>query len=273
MIQFRADLHCHSTCSDGTATPEQLIDLAVKNELSGLSITDHDTVQAYQTALPYAKNRNIQLLSGIEFSCDHRGISVHILGYAFSLTNQPLLDFCLKHKNRRETRYQQILEKLNEHGMPIDSATFGKGSIGRPHIAMAMIEKGYVSSVQEAFRTYLANNKPCYVPGETFSVEETIEIIHQAGGFAVIAHPHLIQESYIVTDLLRMPFDGLEGYYARFAPHQERRWLQIANHRQWLITGGSDFHGDIKTHIPLGCSWVSETTFKPLYDHFQQHAV
>ncbi len=271
MKQFRADLHCHSTCSDGTCPPEELIDLAIANGLSGLSITDHDTVEAYATAIPYAKKKNFPLLSGIEFSCEHRGVSVHILGYAFSLRNEKLLAFCQKHKNRRETRYQQILQKLQEHEMPIDTATFGKGSIGRPHIAMAMVEKGYVDSVQDAFRKFLGENKPCYVPGQTFSVEESIEIIHQAKGFAMIAHPHLIQESYIITDLLLMPFDGLEAYYARFAPHQERRWVQIGQHREWIITGGSDFHGTIKTHNPLGCSWVDETTFNPLYRHFLQH--
>lgn len=266
MIQFRADLHCHSTCSDGTAKPEELIDLAIEQELSGLSITDHDTLNAYQTALPYAQNRNFPLLAGIEFSCIQRGESVHILGYAFDLKNAQINDFCQKHKARREQRSLLILEKLAEMNMPIELETEELESIGRPHIAAELIRQGYVESMEEAFKKHLGEGCPCYVPGEAFTVEETIDVIHNAGGLAVIAHPHLINNSRIVTDLLKMPFDGIEAYYARFAPHKEKPWVKIGSHRHWILTGGSDFHGTVKPHIPLGCSWVGAETFQSLYD-------
>jgi 3',5'-nucleoside bisphosphate phosphatase len=271
MKQFRADLHCHSTFSDGTATPEELIDLAAESGLSGLSITDHDTVDAYHTALPYAHKKNISLISGVEFSCIHREESVHILGYAFSLTNQDLLNFCKLHQTRREKRLTLILEKLKQHEMPVTLEPQSFGSIGRPHIALEMIKHGYVRSVEEAFKKYLGEGCACYVPGEAFTVEESIRIIHKAGGFAVIAHPHLIRNSKIVTDLLKMPFDGVEAYYARFAPHQEKAWVKIGQYRQWLVTGGSDFHGTVKPHIPLGCSWVGTETFQQLHQRFLQN--
>lgn len=266
MTQFRADLHCHSTCSDGTASPEELIDLAIERNLSGLSITDHDTLNAYQTALPYAQKQNFPLIPGVEFSCIQRGESVHILGYAFNLQNPEILAFCQKHKSRRKQRSLLILEKLAEHGMPIELNTEVLESIGRPHIALEMIKREYVHSMEEAFKKHLGEGCPCYVPGDAFSVEETIAVIHNAGGLAVIAHPHLINNSAIVTDLLRMPFDGIEAYYARFAPHKEKPWVKIGKHRDWILTGGSDFHGSVKPHIPLGCSWVAETTFNTLYD-------
>ena len=264
--QFRADLHCHSTCSDGTVTPKKLIDLAIENNLSGLSITDHDTLNAYEIALPYAKEKAFPLLPGVEFSCIQRGESVHILGYAFNLNNEEINEFCIKHKSRREQRSLLILEKLKEHGMPINLNTESLESIGRPHIAAELIKNGYVQTMEEAFRRYLGEECPCYVPGDAFSVEETIEVIHQAGGVAVIAHPHLIHHSRIVTDLLKMPFDGIEAYYARFAPHKEKAWVKIGLHREWILTGGSDYHGTVKPHIPLGCSWVNDKTFHPLYE-------
>ena len=142
-----------------------------------------------------------------------------------------------------------------------------KHTIGRPHIAQAMKRKGYVSSIQEAFHKYIGDGRPCYASGGYFSVEETLDIIHQAKGLAVIAHPHLIVKTHTVHDLLEMPFDGIEGYYARFPFRQNERWIKIGMNKNWIITGGSDFHGDIKPNIDLGMSWTPQETFKILHDH------
>lgn len=263
---FRADLHCHSICSDGTLSPVELIDLAIELKLSGLSITDHDTIKAYDTAAPYAKEKNFPLLTGIEYSCHHRGVSVHILGFGFNLKHPELIRFCELHKIRRIKRCRSIVEKLNQHQMLIELDEEKLESIGRPHIAMELIKKGYIQTLSEGFRKYLGEGCACYVPGEAFSVEETIDVIHRAGGVAIIAHPHLIKQKAIVTDLLKMPFDGIEAYYARFAPHQESLWIKIGQYRNWIITGGSDFHGSIKQQLPLGCSWVNQETFQVLYE-------
>lgn len=266
MKQFRADLHCHSTCSDGTASPKELIDLAIDQGLSGLSITDHDTLNAYSTTLPYAKKLNFPLLTGVEFSCFHQNESVHILGYSFDLSNEQLNAFCRKHKERRFQRSLLILEKLKEHGMPIAIDTKNLESIGRPHLAMEMMRQGYVATMEEAFKKYLGEGCSCYVSGDAFSIEETIDVIQAAGGVAIIAHPHLINQPHLVTGLLKMPFDGIEAYYAKIPPHQERPWVKIGLYRNWIMTGGSDFHGTVKPHIPLGCSWVNEETFQLLYE-------
>ncbi len=271
MIMFRADLHCHSTFSDGTLSSHELVDLAIANGLTGLSITDHDTTDAYPEVLSYAAGKGVAMIPGIEFSAMHKGTSVHVLGYAFSLSEQAIPSLCKRHQERREKRYHKILEKLAAQGMPIDEIEEPIASIGRPHIATAMIQKGYVQSVEEAFKKYLSEGRPCFIPGEAFSVEESLDAIHASKGLAVIAHPHLIQKTSLVKDLLSMPFDGLEGYYALFFPKQEERWVKIANHKNWLLTGGSDFHGSIKPKIPLGCSWVGEETFNILQRHFKQH--
>ena len=149
-----------------------------------------------------------------------------------------------------------------------DVMSLSKQTIGRPHIAQAMMKKGYVFSVEEAFKKYLAEGKPCYFKGHSFSVEETLQVIHDVHGLAIIAHPHLIERSSTVKRLLEMNFDGLEAYYAKFPPKQEQKWVKIAQFKKWLITGGSDFHGDIKPHIPLGCSWVNEEIFRFLQSHY-----
>lgn len=279
IIEFRADLHCHSTYSDGSLSPQELLRLAKSNALKGLSITDHDTIEAYASAIPAAQEIGIELISGVEFSAMLNHVSVHILGYAFSLNNPALHLLCQRHKRRREDRNQAILEKLAAHGMSVTKEDIEdclssllpheKCSIGRPHIAQVLVKKRYVETIYEAFGKYLGEGKPCYARGDPFTVEETIDVIHQAQGLAIIAHPHLIKNTHMVHQLLSMNFDGLEGHYALFLQHQQERWLKIGKEKKWLITGGSDFHGDIKPSIPLGCSWVGEETFCRLQDLYR----
>lgn len=278
MNQFRADLHCHSTCSDGTSTPSQIIRLALDAGLQGLSITDHDTIGAYKQAIPAAEESNLPLISGVELSAIHKQKSVHILAYSFSLESLSLNAFCMRHHERRKLRSQKILALLAANGMPLTSKDFppdflspdSMHSIGRPHIALAMIKKGYVNSIQQAFQYFIGEEKPCYIPGDAVSVEETLEAIHRAKGLSVIAHPHLIKDGELLKDLLAMPFDGIEGYYARFPPIAHERWLKIAKRKNWIATGGSDFHGENKPSLSLGSSWVGAETFANLLKHFEE---
>lgn len=272
---FRADLHCHSTCSDGSLTPKQLLDLSLQKGLQALSITDHDTVEAYQEALPEAKRLGIRLLPGVEFSCEHRSLSIHILAYSFDPFHPLLVDFCHKHKERRLTRCQKILEKLAQGGVHIDSKElFAKmasnTTIGRPHIAQEMVNKGIVPNIQQAFARYLGEGCKAYIPSSSSSVEETLDLIHQAGGLAVLAHPILIKKSKVFAELLTLDLDGLEGFYANFSADQERPFIEKGEKRGLLITGGSDFHGNAKPQIQLGCSWTPQETFEKLWHHYQQ---
>ncbi len=274
MNEFRADLHCHTTCSDGSYSPEDLVRLAKQIGLSAISITDHDTVDAYPRAIPLCAELGIELLSGIEFSTVLNGASVHILGYGFDPKSKDLAAFCAMHVKRRQVRNQAILDLLTAGGMPVTEEdvldTLPKGEstaqrvIGRPHIAQAMVKKGYASSVQEAFRKFIAEGQPYYVQGSSFGVEETIDLIHRINGIAVIAHPHLIRNTRLIDALLNMNFDGIECYYGRFQPKDHQRWLKIADKKGWLVTGGSDFHGTVKPDQPLGSSWVDQEKFKKL---------
>lgn len=273
MIDFRADMHCHSVCSDGTYSPKELVELAARLGLKGLSITDHDSIEAYAEALQPAFEKGIQLVSGVEFSAELNGVSVHILAYGFALENPLIIQFCERHLDRRRARNNQILGLLKKHRMPVEEQELfnisPRGTIGRPHIAMAMLQKGYVRTIPEAFKKYLGDGKPCYTPGKTFSVEETLDIIHRANGLAVIAHPHLVDDVRTLRRLLEMDFDGMECYYGKFPPSYHKRWLEIAHKKNWLVSGGSDFHGEIKPEIMLGCSWVNEEFFQPFMQRFQ----
>lgn len=260
---YRADLHCHSTCSDGTFSPTQILELAKEKELSALSITDHDTISAY-TKETYEKAESLQLrlLPGVEFSSRIQDYPIHILGYAFQPT-PALLAFCKQHQVRRKQRNRAILEKLKLKGIVIEeeelTALGIAKTIGRPHIAQIMVQKGAVRSIQEAFNLYIGEGKSCFEAGDSVTPQETIAAIHQASGKAFIAHPHLIQNQKILEAVLEMDFDGVECYYGLFHHGQEKKWLNITKKNKWLVSGGSDFHGSIKPNIQLGCSWVDES--------------
>lgn len=267
---FRADLHCHTTCSDGTLPPEALVAYAVERGLQGLAITDHDTVEAFGRALPEAKRLGLQLMSGVEFSTVFEETVVHVLGYAFDLKSPLILDLCDRHRQRRQDRMDQMVKKLRRLGFEVPLMK-DEGVLGRPHLAQALVDAGHVASIDEAFKKYLGDGRSCFVPGAAFSVEETLEVIHGAGGLAVIAHPMLVKKTSCLKRLYRLPFDGIEAFYARWPRHQEQRWIDVAKSRDWLITGGSDFHGSIKPRIDLGCSWVQEEVFTPLYERFLEN--
>lgn len=273
LADFRADCHCHSILSDGSETPKNLIFLTKKLGFQGLSITDHDTVAAYEEAIPIAKECDLLLLPGIELSCHFENHSVHILGYAFDLQHPSLLAFCKRHEERRRERNRAILQKLAHHGMTVleSDLAFAAHIVGRPHIAQAMIKKGYVHSIQEAFHQWIGEGKPCYAPGDRPTAEETIAIIHEAGGLAVLAHPHLIQDDAFIERLLQLPFDGLEAYYCRFPAPENEKWLKIAEAKNLIPTGGSDFHGIVKPNISLGCSFTPAKSFTKLWEHYARH--
>jgi 3',5'-nucleoside bisphosphate phosphatase len=270
MSEFRADLHCHSNFSDGTDSPEQLIDKALEIGLSGLSITDHDTINAYERALPYAEKKGFSLIVGVEFSSFHKSEPIHILGYHIDCQSEAVKELCLWHSHRRESRNRAIIEKLQGHGVDIsyeelEGQAVGKlQTLGRPHIAKLLEKKGVVSNIKAAFDGWLGEGKKAYVAGEIFPVDKTIDVIHKAGGAAVIAHPHLVKSRRILKEVLTFPFDGIEGYYARMKSNQELPFVRIGKERNWVISGGSDYHGDSKIYNLLGSSWVGEETFNTL---------
>jgi predicted metal-dependent phosphoesterase TrpH len=272
-MERRADLHCHSLYSDGTCRPTELVDLAVGLGHWGLSITDHDSIDAFDEAAPYAAAHSIVLFPGIEISSKFQEESIHVLGYCFDPKAPGLQEICCRHRAWREERNKLMIKKLAAAGMPITMDEVKKLSpdtttYGRPHLALALLHHGYVSDVATAFRHFLGSGKSCYVEGEKSTVAEAIDIVHAAGGLAVLAHPHLIKNSSIVERVLRLPFDGLEAYYAFIGKRENLRWKEIADRRGLFATGGSDFHGMIKPEWRFGSSWAPESTLDLLYAHY-----
>lgn len=262
MMTKKYDLHVHSTCSDGSSTPEELLHLAKESGLSGISITDHDTVEAYTPKIyDLAKKLGLELIPGIELSTHLKDENVHVLGYMIDPNAVGLREFCEKHKERRRVRNGLILELLKKHKMPIsidELYQFPMGTIGRPHIAYLMVQKGYVSSIPDAFNHWIGDDKPCYASGMRFPLDETIRVIHQAGGKAVVAHPILIKRKNLIKELASFPFDGWECFYAKFSIEQNNTMVEIAKKHHFIMTGGSDFHGTVKPHTALGSTYTDE---------------
>jgi len=267
------DLHCHSTCSDGTLTPKELIDLAKKRELKGLAITDHDTVAAYSDeTFDYAKEQGIDLITGIECSTFYQkreGIeSVHILGLGVDPNHKKIQEFCKHHKERRHSRLVKIVENLKKAGYDIEGKYIfenKEGTIGRPHIAQELIEKGYASDMPDAFKKFLGQKAPFFVDTELPSIEETISTIKISGGKAILAHPILIKGKKTFKKIISIyNFDGLECFYGNFTRDKVNHYIEICQERNWLMTGGSDFHGENRTFVNLGSSYTKPENVEKL---------
>ena len=267
---FRGDLHCHSNCSDGAFSPEELIDSAIEIGLSALSITDHDTIDAYEVAACYAKKKGLILGTGVELSCEYKKKSAHVLAYDFSLKDPGLLAYCDRLQKKRERRNKDILDRLRRLRIIIEEeeliADYPDASIGRPHIAALMVKKGYVRSLQEAFRLYIGDQRCCFVAGEPFPVAEALSVIHKASGKAFLAHPHLYSDRSIVEDILSLGFDGLECYYGRSPLYKGGVWLKVAEKKGLLVSGGSDFHSLANERASLGSSYVGKDLFSEIFN-------
>jgi predicted metal-dependent phosphoesterase TrpH len=262
---FRADIHCHSNCSDGTDSPIELLIRAKEVNLQGISITDHDTVAAYTEPLfQKARELDLKLLSGVEISTEWCGIAIHILGYGVDVHSEAFLSFLKTLEEKRILRNRSILQKLSEKGMAISENELVGHMIGRPHIAELLVRKRYVSSLQEAFQKYLKDGASCAVSGFRTTPTSAIEEIRKAKGKAVLAHPHFYPKGSFLKKILAFPFDGVECYYGTLAKKMEAPWLQIAKEKKWIATGGSDYHGTIKPHVSLGASWVGREIFEQL---------
>lgn len=258
----------HSNCSDGSDTPFELL-LKVKDAgLNGLSITDHDTIAAYTPELfVKAQELGLELAAGVEFSSEFEGTTIHVLGYFFDIHSPQIQAFCERHKERRKARNIQMLTKLAQYGIFISREEIyenEEATIGRPHIAAMMVKKGYVESIQDAFNRYLGDGKPAYIKGESFGLTETISVVKEAGGKAVLAHPILISKKAILRKLHTFNFDGWECYYAKFSAKQNEEIVKIADKFSLIRTGGSDYHGAIKPLNRLGSAYTDVENFERL---------
>jgi 3',5'-nucleoside bisphosphate phosphatase len=256
------DLHSHTDESDGTYSPAELIDEAVRSGLEALAITDHDTLAGYDKALPLAQARGLELICGIELSTKLNGRTVHLLGYFIKQPpSQEFRDWLIEMQESRRDRNRRLIERLQSLGIDItleEVERKGRSLTGRPHFAKVMVQKGYVGTIQEAFDEYLDESAKGYVDRREPSLAEGIERINRAGGLSSIAHPVRINLKGVgsMRDLVRemkeAGLGALEVYHSDHGPKEVEEYLALAKEFQLGATGGSDFHGEAKPGIRLG---------------------
>ncbi len=253
------DFHTHSTCSDGTFTPTELINYAEQVGLSAIALTDHDSVDGIEEALKASENTNLEFIPGIEFSVT-ADTEIHIIGLFIDHENEVLLKTIEKTRSVRKNRMEEICKKLRDHGFDITyeeaSQLAGGDFLGRAHIARLMLNKGYVSSVKEAFDKYIGLNKPCYAVKKEITPKDAITAIRSAGGLAFLAHLHQTKLNNerlfeLLKELKGYGLNGIEGYYTEYTEENIIEFRTLAQKLGLFYSGGSDFHGSMKPQVNL----------------------
>ena len=251
-----ADLHLHTQFSDGTFTPEELAGHGARLGFAALALTDHDTVEGCARMEAACTAAGIEFIPGAELTAEYNDTELHVLGYFLDTHNQKLLAEIAKFQAVRQNRIHEMVARINEMGVPLEvDSVFALAnckSPGRPHVARAMVKAGLVSHLDEAFERFLKKNRPAWVPKKKVSALEAIELVHQAGGLAVMAHPGLNRTDEIIPALVDAGLDGIECFHTKHSTATSERYLEIAEKFNLLITGGSDCHGFSKGKPLIG---------------------
>ncbi|MCM8765760.1 MAG: PHP domain-containing protein [Candidatus Omnitrophica bacterium] len=261
-----ADLHIHSSFSDGKFSPREILEKAKAAGLSCIAVTDHDCVDALPFLLKTSPFYSLEIIPAVELTAEFEDIEVHLLGY---FINHEKEDFVRRLKElcqAREERISKMVEKLNAWGIKISyqevMETKGEGSVGRLHLADVLLKNGYVKSIPEAFQRYIGNRAPCYVERLRLLPAEAVEIIKEAGGIPVVAHPYKMNNDDLIKKLIKEGIEGIEVYYPEHTPSMSEHYLSLAREYSLLVTGGSDCHGIEKKKelgsIKIPYSWVEE---------------
>lgn len=260
------DLHTHTSFSDGTHSPRKLIALARELGLPGIGITDHDTVSGWEEAIRAGEEYGVKVVLGVEISSAWKGKDIHILGYCMRANDQTFLGKLDELRNARDRRNMEIVLRLNQLGIDISMEEVKKikkanhGNIGRPHIAEVLIQKGIVSSVEEAFRLYLGREGAAYIQVPRITPHQAISMILASGGVPVLAHPGLYEEDQLIEELVSIGLMGIEAGHADHSRDDEIKYREIGKQYKLIITAGSDYHGErngLVFHASLGSHGVS----------------
>jgi predicted metal-dependent phosphoesterase TrpH len=258
------DLHTHSTFSDGSLTPEQLAAKAREIGLTALGLTDHDSTGGVARLVAACEDTTVLPIPGVEISANVDRGTLHILGYFMDIANAALQETLEEIRDGRDARNRRILRRLNELGFALTweevAQHAGEEVVARPHFAKAMIARGYVKTSQDAFDRYLGKGQPAYVDRFRLSPADSVRVIRGAGGVAVLAHPFTLDLKprdlkEFVRELAAAGLDGIEGYYSEYTPEQHGAYLALARELGLVVTGGSDFHGDLNPAISLGAGF------------------
>jgi 3',5'-nucleoside bisphosphate phosphatase len=256
------DLHTHTTCSDGTLTPREVVGLAHEIGLTAVAITDHDTIDGLDEGLDAGRDLGIEVVPGVEVNCEHRRVTLDLLGYFFGERPGDGFEATLRElRAYRNERNARMLARLSKLGYPLDAEELARAAggraVGRPHLGEALRRRGYVESVSEAFEKFLSRGAPAWVDRRRLTLGEAIRLVRKAGGIAVIAHPGIIRTdpaglARLVHTATACGLGGLECHHPSHDDDTVRRCLGLALDNGLAPTGGSDFHGDTKPNIPLG---------------------
>lgn len=256
------DLHVHSSASDGSLTPEEVVELAKREGLTSFALTDHDTVEGVERALDHAKKiKDIEVIPGTELSCYYNDREIHIVGLFINHKDETFLNELQKLEQAREARNEKMVQNFVDAGIPITLEELKHGNpnsvITRAHFARVLIEKGICKDKNEVFDKYLGIGCPFYLPKPKVTPEHVIRLINQAGGIAILAHPYSYKLSKteiedMLDDLIPAGLSGMECYYSTYDDGQMQELRNIAHAKNLLISGGSDFHGTVKPDISIG---------------------
>ncbi|RJX21097.1 MAG: PHP domain-containing protein [Desulforudis sp.] len=261
-----ADLHIHTTFSDGSDSPRQVVDRALAMGLEAIAVTDHDTVAGVPVAVEAAKGYPLVVIPGVEINTDYTGREMHILGYYINTTDPKLLDRLGSLARARNDRVDRIVKRLDALGVHIDLdevRTRTAGTLGRPHIAEALRRAGVVSSIQEAFDRFIGRGGPAYVPRSWYTPGEAVAMVIKAGGVPVLAHPGTANADGLIPELIELGLKGLEVYHPEHDPDCIEHYLRLCQRYGLIATGGSDYHGQ-RCHFDLGESTVSRAVVDQL---------
>jgi predicted metal-dependent phosphoesterase TrpH len=245
----KGDFHLHSTASDGVHTPTWVMEKAAANGVRVLALTDHDSTEGLAEARAAADRLGLRLVPGLELSTDLGKADVHLLGFGFDVSARPLQEFLAWQREGRLGRTRRIVEILHENGMAVELERVlqiaGDATVGRPHVARALMERGYVASVQEAFDLWLGNGKPADVDREKLEPADAIKVVHENGGVVFVAHAIFIGEDYptALRQLAQWGVDGIETYYKHYTPELVAAHAALAAELGLAASGGSDYHG------------------------------
>ncbi len=256
MLKKYVDLHIHTTISDGALTPKEVIEYAYKEGLVAIGITDHDVTDGIEIAQRTASKYGLEVVPGVELSSDYGKKEVHILGYYMDCEDEEFQKKLALFRKARYERAEEMVKRLKSLGMEIDfervEEIAGKGSVGKPHIAQVLVEKGYVSSIPGAAWKYLESGGPVSVPKYKLRPSEAIDIILRAGGIPILAHPAGTRVDELIPQLANNGLMGLEAYDAKNPPSIADYYITLARKYGLLITGGSDCHGKAKGEMRIG---------------------
>jgi hypothetical protein len=254
------DLHLHTVFSDGTNNPRELLDIVRSKNISVFSVTDHDNLDGYRAMKKLVNEDDPILISGIEFSTTYDGADMHILAYLFDAENGELNEAIKLFQDNRKQRGEKMVEKLNQLGIEISYDQVLKqadgASVGRPHVARALVDAKAVNQYDEAFYKYISDSGPAYVPKENFTPKETINLIHKSGGLAFLAHPGVGEKEKHIEYLIECGLDGIEAYHPNHKMPDVDRYKHLADRYRLLVSGGSDYHGISESHGSVGSQKV-----------------